>query len=196
MNNNWNTSSHSIVRAECINSGHTKHNSRLLPQIFCTSKLEDQTPERATTFWLNSWAEVQASVWSKTPMRFTDLPKENERILEEDGDTRIHDRLFCKRQQIDELQNEAKLTIRHMLNIASRLSLSNPKTFHWTNRTYEELQILQTESTWRQWGSQKPTWSRGRATLERLQTKIRMGGVPTDAIQCCIMGLWSHRGKT
>lgn len=33
-------------------------------------------------------------------LRIIDLPKENECILEENGDTRVHDRLLCKRNNM------------------------------------------------------------------------------------------------
>lgn len=60
----------------------------LLPQILCASKLEDQTPEKTIGRWCNNLMfrkEESAVAW--TPH----LPKEDESILEENGNTRIHD---------------------------------------------------------------------------------------------------------
>lgn len=94
------------------------HKSPLLPQIFCTSKLEDQTPKIrrqkdsvSKIFTQNTCAEVEAWICSKTLQRIINLPEENERILEENGDTRIHNRLFCKRQKIYRIRNESVVRI-------------------------------------------------------------------------------------
>lgn len=55
--------------------------------------------------------------------------------------------------------------------------------------THEALRILQTESTWRQWGNQKPAWSQGRARLGRLQREIIKGGALSDSMQRSSMGV-------
>lgn len=150
----------------------------------------------------------------KMPPRATDLPKENECILEENGDTRVHDSLSCKtRTPGCRLSWDSMCCFSHLCKFSSWLLFNLTQfskhtsellnTVKWlvsvtpqtdssdklANRPYQALRIRQTESTWRQWENRKPAWSQWRATLVRLHTEIRKGGLLGDSTLCFLMGL-------